>query len=74
MVKPTKQNAPRKMFLVVCGDSKIHKCGAHAAVFFDLEAAMAEKTQMEKCEYPCKGVFEIETINIFNKIPHYLES
>ena len=74
MVKATKQNAARTMYLVVCGGNEIRKDGgAHAAVFFDHEAAMAEKKQMETCGYPCKGIFEIGTLNIFNEIPHYLK-
>jgi len=62
-----------KMYIVVCGGNEIRKDGhAHAAVCFDLKVAMAEKKQMEDCGYPCKGVFEIEALNIFNTVPRYL--
>ena len=63
-----------KMYLVVCGGSDIHKGIGHAALCFNIETALAEKESMEKSMYPCKGIFEISNLNIFNKVPHYLKS
>jgi hypothetical protein len=61
------------MYLVVCGNSRIHKTGAHAALCFDLKVAEAEQKSMVDCEYPALGIFEITSLNIFHKIPHHLE-
>ena len=64
----------QKMYLVVCGESTIHKTGAHAALCFNIDVALAEAEQMKKSEYPVKGIFEISTLNIFNRVPHYLKT
>ena len=62
-----------KMYLVVCGDQTIGNGKAHASVFFNVDAALAEDVQMTKSGYPVKGIFEICNINIFSKIPYYLK-
>jgi|WetSurSiteA1Bulk_404760.scaffolds.fasta_scaffold13001_4 hypothetical protein len=62
-----------KMYLVVCGDQTIGNGKAHAALLFNVDAALAEDVQMTKSGYPVKGIFEINTLNIFNKIPYYLK-
>lgn len=76
MVKNTlsRIDAKDKMYIVVCGGNEIRKDGhAHAAVVFDINVAIAEKAEMERCGYPCKGIFEIEHLNIFNTVPYYLK-
>jgi hypothetical protein len=63
-----------RMYLVVCGRNEItHTDNPHAAVCFDHDVAMAESKQMKKSGYSVKGIFEITTLNIFNKVPYYLE-
>ena len=67
-------DARNRMFIVICGGNEIRKDGhSHAAVCFDIDVAMAEKKSMEDCGYPVKGIFEIEHLNIFNNVPHYLQ-
>ena len=62
------------MYVVVCGGNDIRKDGhAHATVCFEYEVAKAEAESMESCGYPIKGIFEIESLNIFSDIPRYLK-
>jgi hypothetical protein len=63
-----------KMWIVICGDQEKGLGGkGHASLFFDHDVAILESVQMKKSHYPLVGIFEISSINIFSKIPHYLK-
>ena len=63
------------LYLVICGDQPKGLGGkGHATMCFNIDVALKEKEAMEKSLYPCKGIFEINSLNIFGGVPLYLKS
>jgi hypothetical protein len=69
----SKKTQDQKIIVVVCGDSTLGTGGkAHCSICYGTDMAAKERAQMERSGYPVKGVFEVNTVNIFHRIPYYL--